>query len=387
MTTLKGLFDPKPRSQRNFLLENKRDVKTKSTSNSQKHQRELNLPQKQGIPLRLSKTLYPLSTVLKSSGLGQKQKGKGSAHLIHPPTTSQQPKKVSPGKVDPCRPESKPTGDCLSSKPTSNPRTMQYSHKENVPFEWTEVCPSLISHNICHQGVQTDRDEKYDVNDPQTQRFNVSDMCDQKHVQIHKRSFDGNSENTEGRKHDPKEGAKSGNYHDNEQTGNRSEVALEGYSNALNCPGGLQASKGPDYKSSNLISDIENLKLSPSRKTLSNAKATAATMPYPLSYRKGVVPGYISKRKAEALASALTKEVDPNCPLGHIVMPDDERRETLDMILKNYNQLIAELNKIPVRTDTLKMKQRKIEIEKQLDKLEEGIRIFSRSKVYVKVDA
>lgn len=42
---------------------------------------------------------------------------------------------------------------------------------------------------------------------------------------------------------------------------------------------------------------------------------------------------------------------------------------------------------MPVRTDTLKMKQRKIEIEKELDKLEEGIRVFSRSKVYVKLNA
>lgn len=44
---------------------------------------------------------------------------------------------------------------------------------------------------------------------------------------------------------------------------------------------------------------------------------------------------YISKRKTEALASARAKELDPTCPLGHVVMPDDERRETLDMVLKS----------------------------------------------------
>lgn len=51
---------------------------------------------------------------------------------------------------------------------------------------------------------------------------------------------------------------------------------------------------------------------------------------HPFCYR------YLSKKKSEqALASALANEIDPNCPPGHVVMPDNERRETLDMILKS----------------------------------------------------
>lgn len=66
---------------------------------------------------------------------------------------------------------------------------------------------------------------------------------------------------------------------------------------------------------------------------------------------------------------------------------EPQKFSLIPIFISDYNELISELNKIPVRTDTLKMKQRKIEIEKQLDKLEGGIRIFSRSKVYVKIDA
>lgn len=42
---------------------------------------------------------------------------------------------------------------------------------------------------------------------------------------------------------------------------------------------------------------------------------------------------------------------------------------------------------MPIKVDTLRAQRRKIEIEKQLNKLEEGIKVFSRPKVYVKMNA
>lgn len=41
---------------------------------------------------------------------------------------------------------------------------------------------------------------------------------------------------------------------------------------------------------------------------------------------------------------------------------------------------------MPIKTDTLRAQRRKMEIEKQLNKLEEGIKVFSRSKVFVKMN-
>ena len=48
--------------------------------------------------------------------------------------------------------------------------------------------------------------------------------------------------------------------------------------------------------------------------------------------------------------------------------------------------MIAELNTLPVSKDTLRVRKKRDEIEKQLGKLEEGIRILSKSKVFVRVD-
>ncbi|KAF7393090.1 uncharacterized protein V1477_012988 [Vespula maculifrons] len=108
----------------------------------------------------------------------------------------------------------------------------------------------------------------------------------------------------------------------------------------------------------------------------------------PTNYRKGVVPKYIKDRK-EALQKeeAKTTTFYPECPEGHVPLPDHERQETLRMLKKNYQDYVNELNMMPIKTDTLRAQRRKMEIEKQLNKLEEGIKVFSRPKVYVKINA
>lgn len=55
------------------------------------------------------------------------------------------------------------------------------------------------------------------------------------------------------------------------------------------------------------------------------------------------------------------------------------------LCISGFAELVSELNKMPVKTDTLRMRNRKMELEKQLTKLEEGIKVFSRPKVFVKI--
>lgn len=106
------------------------------------------------------------------------------------------------------------------------------------------------------------------------------------------------------------------------------------------------------------------------------------------NYRMGVVPKYIKDRKEtlEKIQKAKTQELDANCPDGHVLLPDHERKETLRVLRKNYQDYVNELNMMPIKVDTLRAQRRKIEIEKQLNKLEEGIKVFSRPKVYVKMN-
>lgn len=59
----------------------------------------------------------------------------------------------------------------------------------------------------------------------------------------------------------------------------------------------------------------------------------------------------------------------------------------LPFCFTGYAELVTELNLLPVRSDTLKIRNRKIEIENQLKKLDEGIKVFTRPKVFVKIGA
>ncbi|CAG9565074.1 unnamed protein product [Danaus chrysippus] len=88
------------------------------------------------------------------------------------------------------------------------------------------------------------------------------------------------------------------------------------------------------------------------------------------------------KKSERSWTRPVSKEEHAVCPPGHVTLPDNERKETLRML---RNKLVSELNKMPVKTDTLRMRNRKMELEKQLAKLEEGIKVFSRPKVFVKI--
>ncbi|VVC95867.1 uncharacterized protein LOC126965314 [Leptidea sinapis] len=111
--------------------------------------------------------------------------------------------------------------------------------------------------------------------------------------------------------------------------------------------------------------------------------------PYlPAGYQKGVLPKYLRERKGQCTKEIEGVAVEDDqvvCPPGHVTLPDNERKETLRMLRNSFAELVNELNKMPVKTDTLRMRNRKMELEKQLAKLEEGIKVFSRPKVFVKI--
>ncbi|CAG9763958.1 unnamed protein product [Ceutorhynchus assimilis] len=103
----------------------------------------------------------------------------------------------------------------------------------------------------------------------------------------------------------------------------------------------------------------------------------------PQNYQRGVLPKYLRDRKEE---SAIP-EPDNECPSGHVLLPEEERKETLRVLRQSYADRIQELNMMPVRNDTLKMKKRKMEIEEELKRIDGGIKVFQRPKVYVKINA
>lgn len=100
---------------------------------------------------------------------------------------------------------------------------------------------------------------------------------------------------------------------------------------------------------------------------------------------------------------------DPACPPGHILLPEPERLDHLAKIKKgkssaliclyrpsslylihffdlDYGRLIMQLNMLPVSSDSYKMKEKRKHLEKELDKLQLGIKLFSREKLFVKAN-
>lgn len=55
-------------------------------------------------------------------------------------------------------------------------------------------------------------------------------------------------------------------------------------------------------------------------------------------------------------------------------------------LIAGYQDLINDLNRLPMTSQTLRVRNRQIEIEKELRQLDDTLQIFSRSKVYVRID-
>lgn len=103
---------------------------------------------------------------------------------------------------------------------------------------------------------------------------------------------------------------------------------------------------------------------------------------------KGKVPSYLEKRNEEIRKAQLEyyKNLpDPDQPPGHRKLPEDEKAKTLNMLKETQNKMLADLNSLPIRSDTFRIQTTKNDFEKKLTEIEEAIKIFSKPKVFVKV--
>nr|XP_009506452.1 PREDICTED: enkurin domain-containing protein 1 [Phalacrocorax carbo] len=106
--------------------------------------------------------------------------------------------------------------------------------------------------------------------------------------------------------------------------------------------------------------------------------------------QKGHVPQYLLERKelwCRQMEERLRNLPDPDTPPGHTMMPEGQRLETLSNLKQSHEQLIKDMVMLPVRADTLSMQQRRVELERKLSQIEEAIKIFTRPKVFIKLDS
>ncbi|XP_019311113.2 enkurin domain-containing protein 1 isoform X1 [Panthera pardus] len=105
--------------------------------------------------------------------------------------------------------------------------------------------------------------------------------------------------------------------------------------------------------------------------------------------QKGHVPHYLLQRRdlwqreAEARQHS---QPDPAMPPGHTCMPENQRLETLSNLLQSQSQLLRELVLLPAGADSLRAQGHHAELDQKLVQVEEAIKIFSRPKVFVKMD-
>ncbi|XP_040109281.1 enkurin domain-containing protein 1 isoform X3 [Oryx dammah] len=106
--------------------------------------------------------------------------------------------------------------------------------------------------------------------------------------------------------------------------------------------------------------------------------------------QKGHVPHYLLERRdlwrreAEARQHS---QPDPAMPPGHTRMPENQRLETLSSLLQSQSQLLRELVLLPAGADSLRAQSHRAELDRKLVQVEEAIKIFSRPKVFVKMDS
>lgn len=107
------------------------------------------------------------------------------------------------------------------------------------------------------------------------------------------------------------------------------------------------------------------------------------------NYKKGQVPKYLKERQIQwekEEKERLANLPDPSVPEGHRVLAQNERLETLALLKENEASLLQHIQKLSLSNDSLRAQRRRQELEKKIAEVDEAIKIFSRPKVFVKIE-
>ncbi|KAG6597796.1 Enkurin domain-containing protein 1 [Phytophthora cinnamomi] len=108
--------------------------------------------------------------------------------------------------------------------------------------------------------------------------------------------------------------------------------------------------------------------------------------PRPVNRNFGRIPKYLLERKeqwAREEEERRRNAPDPDCPPGMVLLDEDERVRTLNVLRKSLTEAQLRMNTLPLRIETLNQIRRKNELEAKLQEIEDAIKVFDRAKVYV----
>merc|ERR1712223_2172847 len=98
-----------------------------------------------------------------------------------------------------------------------------------------------------------------------------------------------------------------------------------------------------------------------------SSKLSGLADPVPQEHEKGSVPKYLQERrekwKKQAEEAEKKRKESEGCPDGYVKLSDAERRVALHKMKDEYQNICAEMARFPIRSDTLRVRQRRIELE------------------------
>jgi len=152
--------------------------------------------------------------------------------------------------------------------------------------------------------------------------------------------------------------------------------------------GGRASSATPSGGGRNIIAD--------NRAAAANAAqrrpSTDGSEARPFSRDGGNVPKYLQRirkviREEEALVAqkmGLNAGNNDGAPPGCKLLPEADRLETLSQLTRRQKELQALHQKLPLKIETAGQRQRALELDRELCTVEEGLKAFSRPKVFVR---
>ena len=88
-------------------------------------------------------------------------------------------------------------------------------------------------------------------------------------------------------------------------------------------------------------------------------------------------------KKKSRFLEKLFSSIIHRAPKGQTLLPDQDRMRTLNALRSKKEELFRELQSLPLVIELQSLKKRKQDMESKLRQAENGIELFSRSKVYV----
>ncbi|ESN91245.1 hypothetical protein HELRODRAFT_182101 [Helobdella robusta] len=108
-----------------------------------------------------------------------------------------------------------------------------------------------------------------------------------------------------------------------------------------------------------------------------------------VSHQTRQIPQYLIERKEEWRQAEETRRrinEEKLIPAGQRLMSEDDGISTLQQTTKKREDIVKQLSHLPLRNDTMKLQKLREDLEQKLAKLDDAVRIFSRSKVSVRME-